>query len=65
MNKDLKSLLELQRKTKAGEVAPLVDVPIKNFWVWPGKAYWAYVRREKIVVSPIPLIWDLTMSHRM
>ena len=55
MDKELKSLLELQRKTKAGEVAPLVDVPIKNFWLWPGKAYWAYVRREKIAVRQLEL----------
>ena len=26
MREDLEALLELQRKTKAGEVAPLVDV---------------------------------------
>lgn len=46
---NLEKLFELKRKTKAGEVAPLVDVAIKNFWLWPGKAYWAYVRRAKIV----------------
>ena len=55
MNKDLESLLELQRKTKTGAVAPLVDVPIKNFWLWPGKSYWAYVRREKIAVRQLEL----------
>ena len=41
MNKGLEPLLELRRKTKAGEVAPLVDAAPKGFWVWPGKAYWA------------------------
>ena len=46
MRQDLEELLELQRKTKAGEVTPLVDVAIKHFWLWPGKAYWAYIRRE-------------------
>ena len=55
MNKDLESLLELQRKTKAGEVAPLVDVAIKHFWLWPGKAYWAYVRRAKIAIEQLEL----------
>ena len=39
MREDLETLLELQGKTKAGEVAPLVDVAIKHFWLWPGKAY--------------------------
>ena len=55
MNKDFEPLLELQRKTKAGEVAPLVDVAIKHFWVWPGKAYWAYVRRSKIAIAQLEL----------
>ena len=49
LNEGIKALLELQRKTRAGEVAPLVDVAIKNFRLWPGKAYWAYVRKAKIV----------------
>ena len=55
MRQDLEELLELQRKTKAGEVAPLVDVAIKNFWLWPGKAYWVYVRRVKIAVKQLEL----------
>ena len=55
LNKDLESLLELQRKTKVGEVAPLVDVATKNFWLWPGKAYWAYCRKEKIAVRQLEL----------
>ena len=55
MREDLEALLELQRRTKAGEVAPLVDVAIKNFWLWPGKAYWAYVRRVKIAVKQLEL----------
>ena len=41
MNKDLEPLLILRRKTKAGEVSPLVGVELKSFWLWPGKAYWA------------------------
>ena len=48
-------MLELQRKTKAGEVAPLVDVAIKHFWVWPSKAYWVYVRRNKIAIEQLEL----------
>ena len=55
MRQDLEELLELQRKTKAGEVAPLVDVAIKHFWLWPGKAYWAYCRKEKIAVRQLEL----------
>ena len=55
MRKDLEALLELQRKTKAGEVAPLVDVAIKNFWLWPGKAYWAYLHRDKIAIEQLEL----------
>ena len=55
MNEGLKALLELQRRTKAGEVAPLVDVAVKNFWLWPGKAYWAYVRRAKIAIEQLEL----------
>ena len=53
MREDLEALLELQRQTKAGEVAPLVDVAIKHFWLWPGKEYWAYCRREKIAVKQL------------
>ncbi len=48
-------MLELRRKTRAGEVAPLVDVAVKNFWLWPGKAYWAYVRRAKIAIEQLEL----------
>ena len=55
MRQDLEELLELQRKTKAGEVAPLVDVAIKNFWLWPGKAYWAYIRRDRIAIAQLEL----------
>ena len=51
----MEELLELQRKTKAGEVAPLVDVAIKHFWVWPGKAYRAYLRRNKIAIEQLEL----------
>ena len=51
----MEPLLELQRKTKVGEVAPLVDVATKNFWLWPGKAYWAYCRKEKIAVRQLEL----------
>jgi len=55
MSNDFEPLLELQRKTNAGEVAPLVDVAIKHFWVWPGKAYRAYVRRNKIAIEQLEL----------
>ena len=55
MREDLEELLELQRKTKAGEVAPLVDVVTKNFWLWPGKAYWAYIRRDRIAIAQLEL----------
>ena len=54
-NKDLEPLLELQRKTKAGEVSPLVSVELKNFWFRPGKAYWAYCHREKIAREQLEL----------
>ena len=55
MREDLEELFELQRKTKAGEVAPLVDVATKNFWLWPGKAYWAYIRRDRIAIAQLEL----------
>ena len=55
LNKNMEPLLELQCRTKAGEVAPLVDVATKNFWLWPGKAYWAYCRKEKIAVRQLEL----------
>lgn len=55
MREDLEALLELQRRTKAGEVAPLVDVAVKNFWLWPGRAYWAYVRRDNIAIGQLKL----------
>ena len=51
-NIDLEPLLELQRKTKAGEVSPLVFVEIKNFWLWPGMAY---CRRKKIAREQLEL----------
>jgi hypothetical protein len=53
--KDLEPLLELQRKTKAGEVSPLVSVELKNFRFWPGKAYWAYCHRKKIAREQLKL----------
>jgi len=62
MRKDLEALLELQCKTKAGEVAPLVDVAIKHFWLWPGKAYWAYCRRDKIAIEQLELRKKLGIS---
>jgi hypothetical protein len=55
MRQDLEELLELQRKTKAGEVAPLVDVAIKHFWLWPGKAYRAYQRKGEIAIEQLEL----------
>ena len=55
MREDLEALLELQRKTNAGEVAPLVDVAVKHFWLWPGKAYRAYLRRDKIALEQLEL----------
>ena len=55
MNKDLEPLLELRRKTKAGEVAPLVDAAPKGFWVWPGKAYWAYCHKKTIAREQLGL----------
>ena len=55
MREDLEALLELQRKTKAGEVAPLVDVAIKHFWLWPGKAYRAYQRKGEISIEQLEL----------
>ena len=55
MREDLEALLELQGKTKAGEVAPLVDVAIKHFWLWPGKAYRAYQRKGEIAIEQLEL----------
>ena len=55
MREDLEALLELQRKTKAGEVAPLVDVPAKHFWQCPGKAYRAYLRKGEISIEQLEL----------
>ena len=55
MSKDFEPLLELQRKTKSGEVTPLVNVAIKHFWLWPGKAYRAYLRRNKIAIEQLEL----------
>ena len=55
LRSDMEPLLELQRRTKAGEIAPLVDVATKHFWLWPGKAYWAYRRKEKIAIKQLEL----------
>lgn len=55
MREDSEALLELQGKTKAGEVAPLVDVAIKHFWLWPGKAYRAYQRKGEIAIEQLEL----------
>ena len=62
-NSDLAPLLELQRKTKAGEVSPLVAGEIKSFWFWPGKAYWAYCRRKKIAREQLGLRRKLGLAH--
>ena len=59
----LEPLLELQRKTKAGEVSPLVIVELKNFWLWPGKAYWAYCRREKIAREQLELRKEMGLAN--
>jgi hypothetical protein len=55
MRQDLEELLELQRKTKVGEVAPLVDVPAKHFWQLSLKANWAYVHQADIAIAQIEL----------
>ena len=60
LNKDLEPLLELQRKTKAGEVSPLVFVEIKNFWLWPGMAY---CRRKKIAREQLELRRKLGLAN--
>ena len=62
-NKALEPLLELQRKTKAGEVSPLVVVELKSFWFWPGKAYWAYCRREKIARKQLELRKEMGLAN--
>ena len=62
-NKDLEPLLELQRKTKAGEVSPLVFVEIKSFWLWLGKAYWAYCCRKKIARDQLGLRRKLGLAN--
>ena len=62
-NKDLEPLLELQRKTKAGEVSSLVFVEVKSFWVWSGKAYWAYCRRKKIAREQLGLRRQLGLAN--
>ncbi len=59
-NIDLEPLLELQRKTKAGEVSPLVFVEIKNFWLWPGMAY---CRRKKIAREQLGLRRKLELAN--
>ena len=59
-NLDLEPLLELQRKTKAGEVSPLVFVEIKNFWLWPGMAY---CRRKKIAREQLELRRKLGLAN--
>ena len=59
-NIDLEPLLELQRKTKAGEVSPLVFVEIKNFWLWPGMAY---CRRKKIAREQLELRRKLGLAN--
>ena len=59
-NIDLEPLLELQRKTKAGEVSPLVLVEIKNFWLWPGMAY---CRRKKIAREQLELRRKLGLAN--
>ena len=59
-NKDLEPLLELQRKTKAGEVSPLVFVEIKSFWLWHGMAY---CRRKKIAREQLGLRRKLELAN--
>ena len=51
MREDIAALLELEQKTKAREIAPLVHVERKGFFLWPSKAYHAYSHRLDIALA--------------
>lgn len=62
MRKDIVALLELEQKTKAREIAPLVHVERKRFFLWPSKACRAYSHRRDIALAQLQLRLDLGVA---
>lgn len=59
MRRDIAALLELEQKTKAREIAPLVHVERKGFFLWPTKTYRAYSHRLDIALAQLQLRSEL------
>jgi len=55
-------LLELEQKTKAREIAPLVHVERKGFFLWPTKTYRAYSHRLDIALAQLQLRSELGVA---
>ena len=62
MREDIAALLELEQKTKAREIAPLVHVERKGFLLWPSMAYRAYSHRLDIALAQLQLRSDLGVA---
>ena len=62
IREDIAALLELERKTKAKIIAPLVHVKRKTFWPWQTRAYHAYRHREDIAIAQLQLRADMGVS---
>ena len=62
MREDIAALLELERKTKAREIASLVHVERKGFFLWPSKAYHAYTHSRDIALAQLQLRSDLGVA---
>ena len=62
IREDIAALLELERKTKAKIIAPLVHIKRKTFWPWQTRAYHAYRHREDIAIAQLQLRADMGVS---
>jgi hypothetical protein len=61
MRKDLAALLELERKTKAKKIAPLVHAG-SAFLIWQPRAYRVWRRRQTIVLAQLQLRADMGLA---
>lgn len=62
MRKDLTALLELERRTKAKEIAPLVHAPGSASLLWHPRACLAWRRRREIALAQLRLRADTGLA---
>lgn len=61
VREDVAALLELERKTKAKEIAPLVHAG-SAFLIWQPRAYRVWRRRQTIVLAQLQLRSDMGLA---